>query len=66
MKIKIKNRGFPTTHYGYLEAGKEYEVSDAFGKYCVENMQAADHIKVTRKRVIKKRVIKENANNSRG
>lgn len=66
MKIKIKNRGFPTTHYGYLEAGKEYVVSDAFAKYCVEKMKAADYVKATKKKAIKKRVIKDNANNSRG
>jgi hypothetical protein len=56
MKIKIKDKSFPTTSYGFLESGKEYDVSDSFAKYCVEKMKSAEYVAVknTRKKVVKK------------
>ena len=54
-KIKILNRGFPTTHYGYLAAGSEKEVSDGFADYCVNKMKAAVIVDAPQKRTTKKK-----------
>jgi hypothetical protein len=43
-RIKIKSKGFQTTHYGYLCPAQEVDVSDQFAKYCVERMKAADYV----------------------
>ena len=43
-KIKIKDKGFPTTDYGYLEPNQEVDVSDGFADYCVERMKAAEYV----------------------
>lgn len=42
MKIKIRNKGFQTTHFGYLKAGKEYDLPTNFATFCVEKMKSAD------------------------
>jgi len=43
-KIRILDRGFPTTHYGYFSPGDEKEVSEQFATYCVNRMKAAEYI----------------------
>lgn len=57
MKIRIKSKGFPTVHLGFLEAGKEYDVSSSFAKSCVEKMKSAEYVSKP-KRTIKKTVKK--------
>jgi len=43
-KIKIKSKGFPTTHYGNLKPNQEIDVSDQFASYCVDRMKAAEYV----------------------
>lgn len=55
MKIQIKNKGFPTTHHGYLEANKEYDLPDQFAIWCVDKMRSADYVIEPQKPARKKR-----------
>ena len=56
MKIRIKNKGFPTTQFGYLEANKEYDLPDHFALFCIKKMKSADFVAVKKKTVNKKAV----------
>lgn len=55
MKIKVKNKGFNTTHYGFLAPNTEREVSKQFAQYCVEKMKSADYVEVRKKRAYTKK-----------
>lgn len=50
MRVKIGDKGFPTTHHGYLIAGSVVELPDAFGRYVVERMRAGEIVKPKRGR----------------
>lgn len=54
-KIKILDKGFPTTDFGFLEAGKEYPVSSHFADYCVLKMKSAVYCKAPKKKAAKKK-----------
>jgi len=41
VKIKILDRGFSTTHFGFLEADSVVGVPAHFADYCVERMKSA-------------------------
>jgi len=43
-KIKVLDKGFPTTLYGFLSPGDEVEVSNQFADYCVKRMKSAEYI----------------------
>ena len=45
MKIRILDKGFQTTHFGYFKAGTEVTCSDGFADYCVTKMKAAEYVK---------------------
>jgi len=45
-KIKILDKGFPTTDYGYLSAGSENDLPDHFADYCVLKMKSAVYCEV--------------------
>lgn len=51
MKIKIKDKSFPTTQYGYMEANKEYDLPEHFALYCVKKMKSAEFVDVQKKQV---------------
>jgi hypothetical protein len=53
-KIKIKSKGFPTTHYGDLKPNQEIDVSDQFASYCVERMKAAEYVSQPKGRRVEK------------
>ena len=51
MKIKIKDKGFSTTHFGYLEPNKEYDLPEHFANYCVKKMQSAVFMAANKKQI---------------
>ena len=51
MKIKIKNKGFPTAQDGYLEANKEYDLPEHFALYCVKKMKSAEYVTEQKKQI---------------
>ena len=57
VKIKILDKGFKTTHFGYLEAGSTVEVPGHFADYCVDRMKAA--VKVAPVKAAKKKAVKK-------
>jgi len=44
VKIRILGKGFNTTHFGFLSAEKEVEVSELFAAYCVDSMKSARYV----------------------
>ncbi len=48
-KIKILDKSFPTSEYGVLESGLEYNVCDSLGDFCVKKMKSAVFLSATKK-----------------
>lgn len=53
-RIKIKDNGFQTTHFGYLEPNTEYDLPDHFADYCVDRMKSAVRVEQKKQRGKKK------------
>lgn len=59
VKIKILDRGFMTTHYGYLAADSVVEVNPGFADYAIKRMKSAEIVQTEKPKAAKKKAHKK-------